>query len=377
MSALLNRVRDFFRRPAIAKEFADEMAQHMAALEADLIKRGVAPAEAKAAAAREFGNVLQIQEDLRTQAGFRFWDEFAGDLKNAWRSIRRRPSLAVSVVGILALGLGAAATVHGLLDAVYLQPLPVPRPHELYAVVNPTADRGSRLSRGTARRLEELLPPHSVIAYSGLNRCTVQLGDQPAARVNVRLVNGNFFSALGVTPTIGRGRSDEDDSAGRPGRVAVVSAVWAVKSFGSPEATIGREITVNRVPLTIVGVLPPAFQDVTVGRSTDLWLPTALQPTLRFYGNASTSEGDDRPNDDNWNREERISWFGLLRRVPSVPAVTLSAVERAWETQRADLAGSFTDPASREELMRQRRELLPAPGGRSGFRDSFRSTGLL
>src|SRR3954465_1627457 len=165
MSALLNRLRVFFRRPAIAKEFADEMAQHMAALEADLIKRGVAPAEAKAAAAREFGNVLQIQEDLRAQAGFRFWDEFTGDLKNAWRSIRRRPGLAAAVVGILALGLGAAATIHGLLDAVYLQPLPVPNPHELFAVANPDHHRPGRMSRGTARRLEELLPAHSVAAY--------------------------------------------------------------------------------------------------------------------------------------------------------------------------------------------------------------------
>jgi predicted permease len=377
MRALLNRIRDFFRRPALARQFAEEMSAHMAALEADLIKRGVSPAEAKQAATREFGNVLQIQEDLRTQAGFRFWDEFSGDVKNAWRSIRRRPSLAISVVGILALGLGAAATIHGLLDAVYLQPLPVPRPTELYAVVNADVARQSRLSRNSAARLEELLPAHSVAAYSGLNRCAVQFGTEPAVRVNVRLVNGNFFSALGLPPTVGRGFTPEDDVPGRPAHVAVLSAAWAVKNFGSVEAVIGREVTVNRVPLTVIGVLPVAFRDVTIGRSTDLWLPTALQPTLRFYGNASTTGGDDRPNDPDWNREERISWMEILLRIRTdIPSARL-ALERAWNVQRDDLAPAFDDPASREQLMHQRWDLLPAPGGRSGFRDSFRSTGLL
>ena len=377
MRALLSRFRDLFRRRTIAREFTDEMSQHVAALEADLLKQGLAPAEAKAAAQREFGNVLLIQEDLRAQAGFRHWDEFTGDLRNAWRSIRRRPGLAISVIAILALGLGAAATIHGLLDAVYLQPLPVPHPNELHAIANPQADRGSRLSRGTARRLEELLPAHSVAAYSGLNRCTVQLGAQPAARVTVRLVNGNFFSALGIMPSVGRAFTPEDDVPGRPARTAVVSASWAAKNFGSVEATIGREITVNRVPLTIVGVLPVAFRDVTIGRSTDLWLPTALQPTLRFYGNASTTEGDDRPNDEDWNREERISWMEILLRLRNGETSAPQATQRAWETQRADIAVTLSDPANKEQLMHQRWDLIPAPGGRSGFRDSFRSTGLL
>lgn len=377
MRALLNRVRDSLRRPAIAHEFAEEISQHLAELEAEFIRRGLSPTEAKEAAAKEFGNVLQAQEELREQAGFRFWDELAGDVRNTWRGIRRRPGLAFAVTGILALGLGAAATIHGVLDAVYLQPLPVPRPQELQAVANPDPNRQSRMSRGTVRRLEDLLPPRTVAAYGGAGRCTVQIGAQPAIRVNARLVNGNFFAALGLTPTLGRGFTTEDDIPGKPANVTIASAAWATKTFGSPEAAVGRELIVNRVPLTIVGVLPAAFRDITIGRTTDLWLPTALQPSLRFYGNASTVAGDDRTNDSDWNREERISWLEILLRTPADVSPARLAVQRAWDAQRDDMLPAFDDNAAKDRLLHQRWDLQPAPGGRSSFRDSFRSTGWL
>ncbi len=379
MRALLTRLRDAFRRPTIARDFADEMAQHMAELEADMIKRGMSPADAKAAAAREFGNVLQVQESLREQAGFRFLDELAGDFRNAARSIRRRPGLALAVVGILALGLGAAATIHGLLDAIYLRTLPVPRASELYAVTSSDAGRQSRLSRGTVRRLEELLPGQRVAAYGGTGRCTVQIGAEPATRATVRLVNGNFFTALGIAPMVGRTLTNEDDTPGRPARVMIVSAVWAAKTFGNAESALGRELIVNRQPITIVGVIPAALRDVTLGRSTDLWLPSALQPSLRFFGNASTVDGDDRPNDPDWNREERVAWMELLLRLPpSLDGVSArSALQRAWEGQRDAMLPAFSDTASRDRLLHQKWDLVSAPGGQSSFRQAFRSTGTL
>ena len=377
MRALLHRLRDLFRRRTIAREFEEEMAQHVAELEARLIARGATPAEAQAAARREFGNVLQVREDLRTQAGFRFWDELAGDGRNAIRSIGRRPGFAVAIVGILGLGLGAAATLHGLLDAIYLRPLPVPRPTELYAVVNAETDRPSRMSRGTVRRLEEHLGPRIVAAYSGLERCTVQIGAKTATRANIRLVNGGFFNALGITPALGRGFTARDDVAGQPTNVVLVSTAWATQNFGSPASALGQEVLVNRVPMSVEGILPADFRDVTLGGSIDLWCATAQQPALRIFGNSSQSEGDDRPNDPDWNREERISWIESLVRIrPDTPSARM-AVERAWTAQRDDLILADTDPAGRERLQHRRWDLAPAPGGRSHFREGFHSTGWL
>jgi len=214
MRTFLARLRDSFRRRTIAKQFEEEMSFHVAELERQQLERGDSPAQARDAAAREFGNIMRAREDLRARAGFPRWDETVNDLRYAWRGIARRPALSCSVVLILSLGLSAAATIHGLIDTVFLRPLPVPAPNELYAVLNVKPDSPDRLSRGTARRLEELLPARSVAAYSGGGRATVQIESQPATRANTRLVNGSFFATLGVSPRAGRLLADEDDVVG-------------------------------------------------------------------------------------------------------------------------------------------------------------------
>jgi predicted permease len=377
MRALLARLRDSLRRRTIARDFDDEMAFHLAQLEQRNRERGLSDADARAAAAREFGNTLRAREDLRSQAGFPSWDELFNDLKYAWRGIVRRPMLAVSVVSVLALGLGAAATIHGLVDAIFLRPLPVSHPEELYAVTDPSSGRMGRLSRGTASRLETLLPEHSVAAFSSGARCTVQLPGRDATRSNARLVNGTFFSMLGVGPGAGRLLSAADDTIGAPTPVAVASYAWAKTNFGVPEAAVGREVIVNRVPLMIVGVLSEKFREIAVGQLTDLWVPSALQAQLKIFGSASSTSADDRPNDPDWNREERVSWQQLLVRVrPGTPSVE-AALQRAWEPQRDDLAKAADEPRSRDQVLHRKWQLTHAPGGQSGFRDSFRSTGWL
>jgi predicted permease len=377
MRAFWARLRDATRRRAIAREFAEEREFHLAELQRHYAERGASPEEARAAAAREFGNVLRAQEELRAQAGFPTWDELVNDFRHAGRGVVRRPWLAGSVIVILTLGLGAAATIHGLIDAVFLRPLPVPHPEELYAVVSPQPGIPDCLSRGTVRRLEAALPDQSVAAYSGGERCTVQIGSLAASRANSRLVNGSFFPALGVAPGAGRLLADSDDRPGAPTDVVVASDVWAKKNFGAPEAALGRELMVNRTAVTIVGVLPRGFREVAVGQLTDLWFATASFPGLRTYGNASITEGDDRPNDPDWNREERVSWLQILLRVrPGDPGPS-TALQRAWAPQRDDLALSFDDPREREEMMHRSWSLVRSPGGQSRFRDSFHATGWL
>lgn len=375
--AFLARLRDFFRRRKIAANFDEEMAFHLEELTQRHLARGLSPAEARAAAQRDFGNVLQAREDLRAGAGFPTWDEIAGDFRIAWRGLRRRPWLSLSVVLILGLGLGAAATIYGLIDAVFLRPLPVPHPGELYAVASPDPNIPDRLSRGTVGRLEADLPPGSVAGYGGGARCTVQIGSQPAIRVNTRLVTGSFFQTLQVAPSAGRALEPDDDKPGAPGHVVMVSYTWAVTNFGVPQAAIGRELAVNRAPVTIVGVLPQSFHEVSVGQTTDLWFPAALQPTLRIFGNASISEGDDRPNDPDWNREERISWLQILVRVHPGQPVPVAALTRAWGVQRDNLMLAEDNDTGRNALRHRAWNLVPAPGGQSRLRDNFRATGWL
>ena len=99
MRALFNRLRDAFRRRAIADEFAEEQAFHLAELERTQRERGASPEEARRVAARAFGNDTRAREELRLQAGFPAWDNLANDLRHAGRGLARRPWLTGSVVG--------------------------------------------------------------------------------------------------------------------------------------------------------------------------------------------------------------------------------------------------------------------------------------
>ena len=377
MRSLLARLRDAFRRRAIARDFEEERAFHLAQLEELHIGRGLPPEEARLAAAREFGNSPGVREEIRLQAGFPRWDELAADFRHALRGLARRPWFTCSVTAIFGLGLGAAAAIHGLINVVFMRPLAVPHPEQLYAVVCSDPKVPVRLGRGTARRLEALLPARSVAAYSSSSRCAVQLGSQPAAIASATLVNGSFFPALGVAPAAGRLLSEHDDIAGAPADVAVASAAWATKNFGSPAGAVGREIVVNQVPVSVVGVLPESFRGVVVGDRTDLWLAAASQHRLRIGASASMTYADDRPNDPDWNREERVSWLQLLVRVRPGEPVPVELLRRAWEPQRDDIMLAEDDPQAKARLMHRSWLLRGAPGGVSRFRDHFHSTGWL
>jgi predicted permease len=168
-----------------------------------------------------------------------------------------------------------------------------------------------------------------------------------------------------------------DDVPGSPTDVAVVGYRWAVERFGTAAAAVGRQISVNRIPIEIVGVIEPHFREISIGTKTDIWFATALQPRLRAYGNASIFAGDDRGNNADWNLEERISWMQvLLRSRPGSPPLQ-PAVQRAWEVQRDDMASALIDPREKEEFMHTSWPVVPAPAGMSRFRENFKSTGML
>src|SRR5882672_6038610 len=120
MRAFFARLRDAFRRRSIAKAFNDEMSFHVSELEREYRERGQSAEEARAAAARKFGNVVQAREALRDRAGFPAWDVVWNDWRFEWRGLLKRPELSCAVILILTLGLGAAAIIHGLVDAVFL-----------------------------------------------------------------------------------------------------------------------------------------------------------------------------------------------------------------------------------------------------------------
>lgn len=378
MRALLARFRDLCRRRTLLATLEEEMRFHRDALEAEYRRSGYSAEAARRAAARDLGDPGRVREDLRAQAGWPAAEELLRDLHLAVRGLMRRPTFSLGVAAVLGLGMAAAMTLLVLIDGAFLRPLPVPAAEELR--VAREADGSVGLFTGpTLRRLTQAVPASVRLAvHSAPNRVTVQRGRAPAERAEAQLVGGDFFRALGIAPLAGRLLGPQDDRPGDPEAVAVVAAAWARERFGTAEAALGAELQINRQPVTIVGVLPPDFRGVVVGGRTHLWMPTGLQSRLGWSGNAWVLTSDDRPNDPDWNREERVSWLHLIVRIPEEdPAPLLPLLAAAARPALEEWGRQIDDPRQREAMLRRSWSLAPARTGYAYFRSSFGGTGRL
>ena len=251
-----------------------------------------------------------------------------GDVRHAWRSIVRMPVVATVVVVSLGVGIGVNTAVFSWVQAMYLQPLPgVAGAGRMY-LVEPRSDTGS-------------YPGASWLEYLDLQQRLTSLPDLFAYRMvafNVgergrvertygQFVSGNYFSALGLSPALGRFlRPDEAATAGGE-PVAIVSYdYWQTRFNGSPEV-LGRTIRVNELPLTIIGVAPRGFQGTVLMLKFDLWVPATLAPTLL----AGSRELDDRSL-------RGYSVVGSLAR-SSTPAQSQAELDRTMSELANDVSG--------------------------------------
>ena len=373
MLAYFRRLLHWARRGAITDRFDEELEFHLEQREAEYRRKGYSPIEAHLRAQRELGNRTQVREQLYEQAGFPVIEGFWRDVRLSVRNLSHRPLFTGGMIAVIASGLGAAALVYGLIDAVFLLPLPVPNPNELNLVFNAQGRPGD-FSYGTARRLEVLLSPSHSGGFSEPATGVVQTRHQPNQRATTRLVTGSFFSTLQIPAAVGRLLSPSDDASGSPGAVAVASFAWAAKQFGSPQAALGQEILVNQQRVLIVGILPEQFGGLAPDDQTDLWLPASLQRLIHYTGNASMVSRSDRPTQDDWSREERVAWLQLILRLPSSdPINPVAAVTQAYAPEREDLELAMKGEPDTGFTVRSW-QIRSAPGGFSPFRDGFRTT---
>ena len=277
------------------------------------------------------------------------------DLRLATRALCASPVVTAVAILSLALGIGANTAIFSLVSSLSLQSLPVVDPQRL-AMVSTSASRGSREQYSYAtldqiRRRGEIL--EGALGYTdccGTAIFNVGSENQSADR---QFVSGDFFTTLGVRAFRGRMLTLADDAPGAPeGPVAVVSyRLWHAR-LGGREDVIGARLTINRTPVTVVGVMPPTFFGVEVGRVLDLAMPYRLAAQF-----TSTPFDDDTP------------WLNILVRLKaglSVPAG--SAALRAVQPQIR--AGAM--PAKlRQEFLQEPLTLEPAGLGTSMLRQRF------
>ena len=286
-----------------------------------------------------------------------------GDLRLAVRALTRHPLVSAAALLSLALGIGANAAIFALFSSVVSRPLPVREPHRL-AMVS-TGDRFVTAQQYSYATFEAIRSQSRFIegAFAYTNCCGNAIlaphgqgqgqSQGQAALLERQYVSGDFFTTLGIAPLRGRLLTPADDRRGAPEPVAVISyRVWR-DHFGERDEAVGSTIVVDRTPLTIVGVTPPEFFGVEVGRSFDILIPIRLAATL-----SRTPLGED------------TTWLNVvLRLAPGVSLETAADALRAVQPgiRRAAMPNKFASDA----FLAQPLTLAPFTSGTSALRRRF------
>jgi putative ABC transport system permease protein len=208
------------------------------------------------------------------------------DVRLTLRLVRRSPGFAAIIVLTLALGIGANAAIFGVVSGLLLRPLPVADPHRLV-----TISSDARLARGYpvapwTYAMWEGLQPHVALFDGSLAWTPARFDLAPAGERQLAegiFASGGYFATLGVPAILGRTFTAADDrpGGGREGPIAVISYGFWQRRFGGAAEVIGRALVVDGARVTIVGVTPPEFFGVDIGRAFDVALPLETEPLIR------------------------------------------------------------------------------------------------
>jgi len=290
MTTIFRRLRYFLGRSRHDADLREEIEAHRALRQDALERDGLAPEDAAHASRRALGNVALAVDDARDVWTIRTVDSLWQDVRAALRGLRKSPGFALVAIGTLALGIGANTALFSIFSTLILRPLPVRDPGSLALLTNGS---WSYPIWEEIRVRDNLFD--GAFAWAGQS-FDLSPGGQ-SDPVDGAYVSGRLFDVLGVTAIRGRMIGPADDggaapsfgaaqdapsaSRGADGLVAVIShRLWRQRFAGASDV-VGRQLTVQRVPFTIVGVMPPGFFGPDVGRMTDVMLPFAAEPRIR------------------------------------------------------------------------------------------------
>jgi putative ABC transport system permease protein len=351
MLKFLRRTVYLVRRHRLEADLSEEIELHRAMTQERLERNGLTPDAAARASRQRLGNATLAREDARHVWLAPWFEGVRQDTAYAFRIVRRSPIFALSMIVVMALGIGATSGVFGLVDGLVLRSLPVRSPDRLvylsrpsfsYRVLSELQARGSHI--------------FSDLAAWNLEGVHVQWGTElePA---EVLMASGNFYSTLGVQASAGRTFTATDDQigGGRDGLVAIISdAAWQ-RRFGRDRGAIGRIIRIDQKPFTIIGVTPPGFFGVAPGLAPEITVPLTVMQSAEHL--ASTTR----------------SWLHLIGRLRD--GLTLERADGAFQSIWPAILEAVTDPGMpadrRARYLSRTSSLESARAGYSRVRNQF------
>jgi predicted permease len=278
-----------FHRNAETQRLNDELQFHLREQIAENMAQGMSQDEARSAALRTFGNPTLLRDQARSQWGWNGLEKFMRDLRYGARTLSRSPGFAIIAILVMALGIGATASLFTIVNAVLLKPLPFHDPGRLVMIYEhfraATANSDgfnynfvSAADFNDWRRQTHSFQDMAAWKWHGVN-LTGEHGDLPE---NVLSSAGswNLFSVLDVPMALGRAFTPQED---QPGGDHVVILTWSLyqRRFNGNPSVLGKQVLLNAVPHIIVGVLPRWF--TYPDPSVQLWVPYASTFTPEEY----------------------------------------------------------------------------------------------
>lgn len=315
-SDLSERLRALLLRRREEQDLDEELRFHVA-MEAERHRAaGLDDVEARRRSAIALGGTEQVKEQVRDARGTRSIEDIVGDLRYAVRGLRKNPGFALVAVLIIAIGIGGTTAVFSAVDAVLLQPLPYQEPGQLVRLYQYEGDAPYKGFVSPVHylayrsQLASIQGAAGVLTYSETG-ADIGGSDHPE-RIRLLPVSADYFGVTRVHPVFGRGFT-ADEEVGAP--VVVLSHALWVREMGADPAAIGRTLQMSGKAYTVVGVMPPGFEDPLTGH-VDAWVPIDL------------TEGRDPGNaNDHW-----ISVIARLR-----PGVSIGAAQNELDALGARL----------------------------------------
>jgi putative ABC transport system permease protein len=305
--------------PAREGALVEEISQHLSDRYHELTADGIADAEACRLLREELndGNLIAGLRPILSSNPERFapgLDQQEGllaglgmDLRFAVRLLRLNPGFAAVAILSLALGIGANTAIFELLDAVLLRTLPVPAPQQLADIqevhrgrLGNTVARQREFSFAIWEQLRQQQKAFSGIAAWSTERFDLGKGGE-AHYADGLWVSGSFFHVLQVQPILGRLISQGDDFRGCGLRGVVISDAFWQRELGGRADALGRKLSLDGRPFEIIGVTPPSFSGLEVGRSFDVALPLCSEPAIQ----------EDSP----WTESTTTWWLAAIGRL--------------------------------------------------------------
>jgi putative ABC transport system permease protein len=276
LQTLRLRLRSLIRRQRVESELDEELRYHVERQIEEYVARGMPEKDARRAAMREMGGLEQRKEECRDARGWGWLDDLAWDTRFALRTLRKAPLFSLTVIGSLALGIGATTAAFSAVNAILVRRLPYPDPDRLVWITH-EARRLNETSSSFGVHFEDwsrhAQTVEAIAAFTDAGAILTGAGE-PVHQSYLR-VSPSFFPILGATMSRGRGFLPEEARSGGEPVVVISHGFWQGRLGSDPNA-VGRLLRLDDSDVRVVGVLAPTFRTFT--HPGDVWVPLTIDP---------------------------------------------------------------------------------------------------